>query len=150
MSTHRIICTNDDCYYNKHCRDCIFKGDIIIGDDDATCQNFLGYWNTPKYQHEYYQAHQNKTTGEAYRERQYFGAVIEYEGFTLYYESKELEPETWVTEKRTGAGAHYKDFTDPERLKDIKEKIAKFPSVCDLPDKEDILKERLKGDVSDG
>ena len=149
MSTHRIICTDDSCWYNKNCRDCIYRGDIIIG-DDAGCESRLSYWNTPKYQNTFYTAHQNKTTGEAYREISYFGAVIEYEGLTLYYKSKELEPETWVTEKRTGAGAHYKDFTDPERLKEIKEKIAKFPSVCDLPDKEDILKERLKGDVSDG
>lgn len=147
MSTHRIICTNDDCYYNKNCQDCTFNGDIIIDGDDATCQNFLDYWNTPEYQNEYYQAHQNKTTGEAYRERHYFGAVTEFGGFTLYYKAKELSPETLVTEKRTGASAHYKDFTDPERLKYIKEKVAKFPSVCDLPDIEDILKERLKGDV---
>lgn len=147
MSTHRIICTNDDCYYNKYCRDCIYNGDIIIDGDDATCQNFLGYWNTPKYQNTFYTAHYNKTTGEAYREISYVGAVIEYEGLTLYYKSKELEPETWVTEKTTGAGAPFKSFTDPERLKEIKEKIAKFPSVCDLPDIEDILNERLKGDV---
>ncbi len=145
MSTHRIICNNDDCYYNKNCRDCTYKGCICI-DDDGKCDNCLPFWKTQQYQHEYYIAGQHKPTGKYYRQKR-TGAVTEYEGLTLYYKSKELEPETWVTEKRTGAGAHYKDFTGPKRLKEIKEKIAKLPSVCDLPDMEDLLKERLKGDA---
>ncbi len=143
MSTHRIICTNDDCYYNKHCRDCIYKGDIIIGDDDATCQNFLGYWNTPKYQHEFYVA-KGSVTGKDYREKMFFGAVTEYEGFTLYYRDRELSSETWVTEERTGVGAYYRDFTNPERLKEIKKRITQYPNVSDLPDMKEILDENKK------
>lgn len=135
-----IICNNDDCIYNKNCRDCVFNGDIII-DDEGSCGSSVMYWNAPEYQHEFYVAHKNNVTGKVYREKVFFGAVTEFEGFTLYYRAKELSPETRVTEKRTGVGAYYRDFTNPERFKEIKEKVAKFPSVCDLPDIEEILDE---------
>ncbi|MCR5480873.1 MAG: hypothetical protein K6F27_13570 [Ruminococcus sp.] len=141
-----IICNNDDCYYNKNCRDCTFNGDIII-DDEGSCQSSLMYWYTQEYQHEFYVARKDSITGKAYRDKMFFGAVTECEGFTLYYQAKELSSETWVTEKRTGVGAYYRDFTNPESLKEIKKKIKQYPNVNDLPDKEDILKERLKGDV---
>jgi hypothetical protein len=102
------------------------------------------YWKAPEYQHEFYVANKDSVTGKVYREKMFFGAVTEVEGFTLYYQAKELSSETRVTEERTGVGAYYRDFTNPERLKEIKKRITQYPNVSDLPDKEEILNENKK------
>ncbi|MBQ8119151.1 MAG: hypothetical protein IJ172_00030 [Ruminococcus sp.] len=141
---HRIICTNDMCLYNKDCRDCTHKGDIVL-DDDGQCECYTYYLYTPAYQHEYYTANLHRPTGKYYRQKRN-GAVTECNGFTLYYEAKDLTPETMVTEKLTGCSARYEKFQDPEFIKIINDRMPTYPRACELPDLDNLLKERLKGD----
>lgn len=147
MSEHRIICTNDACFYSKDCRDCTYENDVIL-DDDGQCECYVYYLYTPPYQHEYYTANLNRTTKKHYRQKRH-GAVTECNGFTLYYEAKDLTPETMVTEKLTGCSARYEKFQDPEFTKIISDRMPNYPRVRDLPDMDDLLKERRNGEENE-
>lgn len=126
-----LICFNDVCKYNVHCRDCLYRGTIVL-DDDGECDCFEDYHKDPEYQTIYFKA--CFTDGETYK-RIARGRKIVCNGFTLYYEAKDLTPETWCTEETSGVGAEYSKFTSPELAVRIRMSIANLPykNVNDLP-----------------
>ena len=60
---------------------------------------------------------------------------IQINGFVVYYEAKDLTPETWCTEEVSGVGAAYSKFASPELAVRMRMGIANLPykNVKDLP-----------------
>lgn len=126
-----LICFNDVCKHNANCRDCLYKGTIVL-DDDGKCDCFEHYKDAPEYQTIYFKACDND--GKLYKTIAK-GHKIMCNGFTLYHEDKELTPETWCTEKISGIGAAYKAFQTLKRVKQTKAYISNlaYKNVNDLP-----------------
>lgn len=127
----KVICTSDTCKYNKNCRDCVYKGTLVLNDDNE-CECYEHYSDAPEYQTIYYRACQ--IDGNTYK-RIAKGRKTLCNGFTLYYEAKDLTPETWCTEEVSGAVARLKSFQNGTFTKRIRDTIAHLPykNVKDLP-----------------
>lgn len=127
----KLICSNDVCKYNEHCRDCVYDGTLVLN-DDGECESFLHYKEAPEYKTFYYKA--CVIDGVAFK-RTARGREIVCNGFTLYYEAKELTPETWCTEKISGMGAELKRFQSDLTANRIRLLIESKPynNVNDLP-----------------
>lgn len=131
-----LICFNDVCKYNANCRDCLFRGDIIL-DDEGACNCFEDYSKQPEYQTIFFKA----CSGDDGKLHKVIakGRKTTEGCFTLYYETKDLTQETYCTEEKSGVCAPYKLFRIPEHVENIKQRIAslEYGDVKDLPYKSD-------------
>lgn len=131
-----IMCRNEKCIYNTDCKGCTYednkKGIALIIESNGKCDCFEDFHKLPEYQHIYYKAIQKN--GKHYKLLAR-GAVTEINGFILYYEDKELMPQTYCTEKVSGVGGEYAMFADPNKTKTIKRSIKSlyFGCVVNLP-----------------
>lgn len=125
-----LYCFSDYCKYNDYGY-CTCENGIVIG-SDGECTNLSYYKDAPEYQTTYFKAMCKK--GKMFKQEA-TGRKIECNGLTLYYETKELKPETDCTEETTGRGAPFEYFQNPENAKHVKEIIAsgEYANVNDLP-----------------
>lgn len=129
-----LICNNDICRFNEHCRDCVYNGTLILN-DDGECECFENYKDSGEYNNIYFAAYVENGNMSAPYKRISKGRKTECNGFTLYYEAKDLTPETWCTEEVSGVGAAYSRFAAPELAVRMRMSIANLPykNVKDLP-----------------
>lgn len=142
-----LICFNDVCKYNANCRDCLYRGMIVL-DDDGGCDCFKHYKSAPEYQTIYFKA--CFEDGRTYK-RIAKGRKTVCNGFTLYYEEKDLTPETWCTEGISGIGSAYKSFEaaeSAERIREITSHLT-YKNVNDLPYKSDDVLGSINSGVCD-
>lgn len=131
-----IICHNDLCIYNSECRGCTYEdcksGFALIIDDDGCCDCFEDFRETKAYQNPFFKAVQRE--GRRYKVAAR-GAITEINGFILYYEGKELTPQTYCTEKESGICGKYEFFADTEKTGMIRHTISNLDYGCaaDLP-----------------
>lgn len=130
----KLICTNDTCKYNEHCRDCTYNGTLVIN-DDGECESYEHYKDGGEYQAIYFKACAQGKGYSKYYKMIGRGRRHEINGFVVYYEAKDLTPETWCTEEVSGVGAAYSKFASPELAVLMRMSIANLPykNVKDLP-----------------
>lgn len=131
-----IICHSDECIYNSDCQGCTYEdcksGFALIINEDNCCDCFEDFRDTKAYQNPFFKAIQRE--GRRYKVAAR-GAITKINGFILYYEDKELKPQTYCTEKETGICAKYEFFADPQKTSVIRHTISTldFNCVADLP-----------------
>lgn len=126
-----LVCNNDLCKYNTNCNNCNYCGTIVL-DDDGVCTCYEDYKKDADYQNIFFKACKEngrifKTIGR--------GKRAEINGFVVYYEAKDLTPDTWCTEERSGVGALYRAFCNVEAVPNMRRNIYALPykNVKDLP-----------------
>ena len=125
-----IVCFCDTCIYNMEPNEC--KLERIIINDDGECDDYKHYSDCPQYQNVFYKAIKGKD-GKIYKRLARGGKVI-CNGFVLYYEAKDLKPDTYCTEERSGVFARYKKFCSTETAEVIRKAISslEYKNVKDL------------------
>lgn len=129
-----LICNNDICRFNEHCRDCVYNGTLILN-DDGECECFENYKDSGDYNNIYFVACAENGNMSAPYKRISKGRKTECNGFTLYYEAKDLTPGTWCTEEVSGVGASYSKFSNPLLAERFRQGIKRlsYKNVKDLP-----------------
>ncbi len=127
-----LICFNDVCKYNENCRDCLYRGTIVL-DDNGECGCFEDYKQQPEYQTIFFKACKGDN-GKIHKVIAK-GRKTVCNGFTLYYESKDLTSDTYCTEEKSGFYAPFKTFQNPNSVENVKRIIAnlEYGNVKNLP-----------------
>lgn len=136
-----VMCHNELCLYNSDCKGCTYEDNhpglaLIIG-DSGECDCYEDFSKSPEYQNIFFKACRDEDGNRV--KRMAAGKIVECNGFTLYYTEKELKPNTYCTEKKSGLCDYYHRFSDPqytERIKSIIDNLD-YGSVDNLPYKYD-------------
>jgi len=115
-----IVCFCDTCIYNMEPNEC--KLEKVLINDDGECDDYKHYRECKQYQNVFYKA--VRCEGGKVCKRLSRGQKVIINGFALYSEAKEIKPETYCTEERSGLCARYKDFCSAERAEIIRKTIA--------------------------